>query len=78
MQIIIYINESGNVSIVTPSPAALDEFGIFAIAVKDVPHGKPFAIIDAASVPEDMDAWAVDPDSLTDGIGGESDIFLIN
>jgi hypothetical protein len=49
-----------------------------AIAIKDVPAGKPFKIVDAADIPSDRserDAWTVDEADLTDGIGGESNEF---
>lgn len=75
---IVYKNESGGVSIITPTPEALAIYGIDAIAVKDVPAGKPYKIIDVSEIPEDRsqrNAWTVDDAELTDGIGGESNEF---
>ncbi len=70
---IIYINDAGGVSIVHPTPEALELYGIKAIAIKDVPTGKPFKIVADDYLPatrEDRAAWSVDPAELTDGVGG--------
>ena len=50
-----------------------------AIAIKDVPYNKPFKIIDAADLPQDVpqEAWTVDEADLTDGVGGESNEFEV-
>ena len=77
-QVIIYKQDNGVVAIVRPTEEALDLHGIQAIAIKDVPAGKPFKIVDAADIPSDRsqrDAWTVDDALLTDGIGGESNEF---
>lgn len=78
MNRIIYLQDNGSVAVVIPTPEALEQYGIQAIAVKDVPAGKPYKIVDAADIPSDRtdrDAWAVDVADLTDGIGGESNEF---
>ena len=75
MQLIIYKQDSGVVAILVPTPEALAKHSIEAIAIKDVPAGKKFKIVDAAAIPSDRserDAWTVDEADLTDGIGGES------
>jgi hypothetical protein len=75
---IIYQNDTGGVSIITPTQEALDIWGIEAIALKDVPAGKPFKIVDASDIPTDRserEAWTVDEADLTDGFGGESNLF---
>jgi hypothetical protein len=75
MDRIIYKNDNGGVSVVIPSQEALDTHGIMAIAIKDVPAGKPFKIVSVSDIPSDRserDAWTVDEADLTDGIGGES------
>ena len=73
---IIYKTDSGTVAFVSPTQQALDSHTIEEIAVKDVPAGKPFAIVDAADLPSDpQEAWVVDDADLTDGIGGESNEF---
>lgn len=71
-QLIIYKQDNGTVAIIRPTPEALADYGIQAIAQKDVPAGKPYKIIDAALVPADRsqrDSWTVDDADLTDGIG---------
>ena len=78
MNRIIFKNDQGGVSVIIPSPEALEQHSIQAIAIKDVPAGKPFKIVDAADIPSDRserDAWMVDEADLTDGIGGESNEF---
>jgi hypothetical protein len=77
-QCIIYNQDNGVVAVIIPSPNCLKEHSIQAIAIKDVPAGKPFKIVDAADIPSDRsdrDAWTVDEADLTDGIGGESNEF---
>ena len=76
MQVIIYIQDNGIPAVVAPTQEALDQHGIMAIAVKDVPTGKPFKIVDAAELPDaPQEAWTVDDADLTDGIGGKSNEF---
>ena len=78
MNRIIYKTDEGGVAVIIPTPEALEQYGIQAIAIKDVPAGKPFKIVDAADIPSDRsqrDAWTVDEAELTDGIGGESSEF---
>jgi len=59
-----------------PTQEALDAHGIMAIAIKDVPAGKRFKIIDAADLPtEPQETWVINEAGLTDGIGGESNEF---
>jgi hypothetical protein len=77
-QVIIYNQDNGVVAVIVPTPEALELYGIQAIALKDVPAGKPYKIVDAADIPTDRAqraAWTVDEADLTDGIGGESNVF---
>ena len=77
-QRIIYPTNDGGVAVIVPAPETLEQYGIEAIALKDVPAGKPFKIVDTADVPSDRtfrDAWEVDPATLTDGVGSESNEF---
>jgi hypothetical protein len=77
-QVIIYNQDNGVVAVIIPTPEALEQHSIQAIATKDVPAGKPFKIVDAADIPSDRsdrDAWTVDEADLNDGIGGESNEF---
>lgn len=69
---IIYKNDFGGIDIVHPTPEAVAQFGIDAIAKKDVPEGKPYAIIAADDLPTDRmfrEAWTVDDAILIDGVG---------
>lgn len=75
---IIYQNNEGGVAVLIPTPEALEQYGIEAIALKDVPAGKPFKIVDTAAVPTDRTfraAWEVDVATLTDGVGAEYSTF---
>jgi len=75
-QVIIYNQDNGIPAVVTPTPECLETHTILEIAVKDVPAGKPFAIVDASELPtEPQETWVIDDADLTDGIGGESNEF---
>lgn len=79
-QRIIYENNEGGVSVLIPAPECLKEHTIEEIAAKDVPAGKPYKIVDVADVPSDRtfrNAWEVDPNTLTDGVGAESNEFPV-
>jgi len=58
MKRIIYSNNEGGVTILTPSPnwkGTLEE-----LAAKDVPAGKPFKIVNGSEIPSDRtfrNAW---------------------
>jgi hypothetical protein len=67
---IIYNTEEGDMVILTPSV----ECGLttMEIALKDVPTGFPFKIVDETYLPADRtyrDAWEIDNALLTDGVG---------
>lgn len=69
---IVYKNDFGGIDIVHPTPEAVAQFGIDAIAKKDVPYGRAYAIIDAHDLPNDRmfrEAWTVDEAILIDGVG---------
>jgi len=69
-QRIIYQNDNGGVSVITPAPNC--GLTIEQIAKKDVPTGKPYKIVDGSEVPSDRtfrNAWEVDVNTLTDGVG---------
>ena len=76
-QVIVYLQDNNIPAVVMPTQEALDAHGIMAIAIKDVPAGKKFKIIDAADLPQGVpqEAWTVDESLLTDGVGGESNEF---
>jgi hypothetical protein len=73
MKLIIYPNDDDGVAIVTPSPNT--KYTIEEIALKDVPKGKPYRIIEYTDVPTDRtfrNAWEADfiePEGF--GIGSE-------
>jgi hypothetical protein len=80
MNRILYNQDNGVVAVIIPTPEALEQHGIQAIAIKDVPAGKPFKIVDVADIPSDRsdrDAWTVDEADLTDGVGGVSNEFEV-
>ena len=76
-QVIIYNQDNGTPAVVTPTPECLQTHTVQEIAIKDVPAGKPFKIVDADDLPTDgpQEAWVVDEADLTDGVGGESNEF---
>ncbi len=75
-QVIIFNQDNGNISIIYPSPEALAQYGIKAIANKDVLHGKRYAIRDVAMLPPGLpETWKINDADLTDGVGAESNEF---
>ena len=76
---IIYKNESGGVSIITPTDEALSFATIEAIAEKDVPHNLPYWIVPTSDIPTDRtfrEAWEIDESfGEPDGFGGENNEF---
>jgi len=77
MQVIIFKNDDGGVSVIHPTQEALEQYGIEAVALKDVPSDKPYKIIDASELPsrELRNQWDVDEADLTDGVGSEYSTF---
>ena len=56
MKLIIYPNDNGGIVLLTPSES-LD------LAMKDIPSGKPYLIVDAVDIPTDREfrnAWTAD------------------
>jgi len=76
-KVIIYNQESGIPAILYPASEFVAEFGIEAIARKDVPAGKKFKIVDESELPYDwpQEAWEIDESELTDGVGSETNLF---
>lgn len=69
---IIYKNQDGGIAIIHPTVEVLSIMTIEEIALKDVPTGVAFAIVEDSEIPTDRtfrDAWTVDEDLLTDGVG---------
>ena len=79
MNRIIYKTDEGGVAVIIPTDNALDEHTIEEIAKKDVPEGKPYKIVSVDDIPSDRtfrNAWEADEADLTDGVGGEHDMFI--
>lgn len=77
-QVIIYKQDNGVVAIINPVQEAVEQYGIEAIALKDVPVGKPFKIISRSDLPTDRslrNAWTVEESDLTDGVGAAWSTF---
>lgn len=75
---IIYRNDTGGVAIIIPTQEAIEAYGVQAIALKDVPAGRRFKIVDASVIPTDRTyrhAWTVDEADLTDGVGADYKTF---
>jgi hypothetical protein len=56
MKLIIYPNDNGGVAILVPTES-------LELAMKDIPSGKPYLIVDAADIPADREfrnAWTAD------------------
>ena len=59
-QRIIYPNDDGGVSVLIPTEEYLETHTIEELAVKDVPTGKPYKIVDVSDIPSDRtfrNAW---------------------
>jgi hypothetical protein len=71
-QRIIYKNPDNTVSIIVPSPNALQFMSIEDIAKKDVPTGLKYKIVNVSEISSDRtfrNAWTIDEAELTDGVG---------
>jgi hypothetical protein len=76
MQVIIYIQDNGIPAVVTPTPEILKTKSIYQVAVKDVPEGKRFKILNANDLPNTpQETWIVNTNDLTDGVGGKYNEF---
>ena len=76
MKLIIYPNDEGGVSVVHPAPNT--KYTIEQLALKDVPAGKPYRIIDPTDLPLDRtfrEAWEADF-SEPEGFGIGADEFF--
>ncbi|WP_320194953.1 hypothetical protein RMR10_011865 [Agrobacterium rosae] len=69
---IVFQNDDGGVSVLIPPKDEDCDLTLEEIAAKDVPTGKPYAIVNADDIPSDRSermAWVVDASDLTDGVG---------
>jgi hypothetical protein len=79
MNRILYKTDEGGVAVLIPTEECLQLHTIEEIAAKDVPAGKPYKIVDVSEIPSDRtfrNAWEADEADLTDGVGGEHDMFI--
>ena len=68
MKKIIYPNENGSISVISPTGELSNE----ETALKDVPTGVKYKIIDASDLPNELDffdAWEFDFSTDFDGVG---------
>ena len=76
---IIYKQDNGIPAVLVPTPEVLETHSIMEVAIKDVPAGKHFKIIDASELAEldsiPQEAWEIDDADLTDGVGGDNNVF---
>jgi len=66
---IIYKNTDGSISIIIPANCGLT---VEQIAQKDVPTGLKYKIVNVSEISSDRtfrDAWTIDDEELTDGVG---------
>ena len=78
---IIYKNSDESIAIIHPTSEALEIMTIEEIALKDVPAGLVFAIVNDSEITSDRtyrDAWTVDSSLLTDGIGADYGVGSAN
>jgi hypothetical protein len=69
---IIYKRADGGISIIVPTPEALQSMTIEQIAQKDVPTGLNYKIVNVSEVSNDRtfrNAWTIADSELTDGVG---------
>lgn len=69
---IIYKNKDNTVSIIIPTPDALQSMTIEQIAKKDVPTGLNYKIVNVSDISSDRtfrNAWTIADAELTDGVG---------
>ncbi len=78
-QVIIYKQDNGIPAVLVPTAEVLETHSIMEVAIKDVPAGKHFKIIDASELAElegiPQEAWEIDDADLTDGVGGDNNVF---
>ena len=67
---IIYKQDNGTIAIIIPAPK--ETRTMEEIARKDVPTGKAYKIVNVSEISSDRtfrDAWTIDDEELTDGVG---------
>jgi len=60
-QKIVYSNDDGSAALCIPTPDALTRYTIDEIAVKDVPKGKSYFLVDDKDIPKELqESWVLD------------------
>ena len=76
---IIYKMADNNIAVMIPNQEYVRAFGILAIALKDVPNGLPFWIVEDSEIPTDRtfrDAWEIPEEwREPDGYGSPFNTF---
>jgi hypothetical protein len=77
MKRIIYKTPDGGVAVLVPSADCLQSHTVEEIALKDVPAGLAFKIVDESEIPnrDFRNAWEADMTN-PDGVGAESNEFV--
>ena len=78
---ILYKQENGRLAIIQPTSEALEIMTIDEIALKDVPMGLHFAIVEDSEIPTDRayrEAWTVDSSLVTGGFGADYGVGSAN
>ena len=71
---IIYKTPENTVTVLCPGPLLVKHSDLEKIAQKDVPTGLKYKIVEDSVIPTDdsfRNAWEVDEEALTDGIGAD-------
>lgn len=77
---IIFQNLGGSIGVIIPAQEVVAQYGIEAIAKKDVPANLPYKIVDITDVPSDRtfrSAWELPADTVFDGVGSTSNEFEV-
>lgn len=72
MQTILF-EQNNQIAVLMPTQEALSQYNIQTIALKDVPEGCPFWIVDADTLPQEpQEAWEIDEsENPPDGYGSQ-------
>jgi hypothetical protein len=73
-QVIVYKQDNGVIAVITPTPEYLQDHTIYECAVKDVPQGKKFQIVNYNELPWDypQESWVMNDSEFTGGTGGSA------
>ena len=74
---IVYQTPTASISILIPSEEYVQLHGIVTLALKDVPEGLPFWIVEDSEIPEDhtfRDAWEI-PEEWGEPVGFGSPFY---